>query len=308
MLVDMRLFTRVTTGLAQTMPLTHSPTAASTMLLGLALSGVLQSCALVQKDDAGSAGSTAQSVSPQDNRIGSPVGARTAEPLQRSVDNSRKPVNSGPAPVGGAKRAATAAGSEGTQPLRSAASVGVDYLIGPSDLLEFAVFGVPEMERTVRVNATGIVSLPLIGAVTLAGLNTSQAEAMIAKKYAKNFLQNPQVSLFVKEFTSQRITIEGAVARPGIYPVTSQLTLLRALALAGGGGSYALLSEVMLFRRGSSLEADTQMFDLEKIRSGDVVDPVINAEDVIVVKRDPKRTALRDSFFGDLLTTLNPFK
>ena len=175
-------------------------------------------------------------------------------------------------------------------------------------MLDFDVYGVPDMQRTVRVNASGVVSLPLIGPVALAGMTTAQAEALIAQKYEKDFLQNPQVSLFIKEFTSQRITIEGAVARPGIYPVTGTLTLLRALALAGGGGQYALLNEVMLFRAGSATEGNTQMYDLEKIRTGEVADPIINPDDVIVVKRDPRRTALRDSFFGDVLSTLNPFK
>jgi polysaccharide biosynthesis/export protein len=254
--------------------------------------------------------------------MGTPLGSAAVEPLQRSVEASRQPVNTGldaaaPAASSAAEagmalrmdRGGATAGAEGAAaPMNSAATVGADYRIGPSDLLDFDVYGVPDMQRTVRVNASGVVSLPLIGPVALAGMTTAQAEALIAQKYAQDFLQNPQVSLFIKEFTSQRITIEGAVARPGIYPVTGQLTLLRALALAGGGGQYAMLNEVMLFRSGSALEANTQMFDLEKIRSGEIADPIINADDVIVVKRDPKRTALRDSFFGDVLSTLNPFK
>ena len=232
-------------------------------------------------------------------------------PLQNQVNASRKPVASdaaaNPALQPTADESAKVNPGE-PAPLSSLASVGNDYRIGANDLLEFDVFGVPNMQRTIRVNATGVVALPLIGPVTLAGLTAAQAEALIAKKYAADYLQDPQVSLFIKEFTTQRITIEGAVAKPGIYPVTGQLTLLRALALAGGGAQFALLNEVMLFRGGSAQEANTQMFDLEKIRSGEIADPMVNSDDVIVVKRDPKRTALRDSFFGDLLGTLNPFK
>lgn len=310
---------------------THSPALASALLLGLALAGAAPASALAQQAAAanGPGNAPGRAGASSDNRLGSPMGeplgAQAVEPLQRSVEASRQPVYTGQdpnanAPVGannpgmalrmdkGQDPAGPVAGSGGVPPLNSAASVGADYRIGPSDLLDFDVYGVPDMQRTVRVNASGVVSLPLIGPVALAGLNTAQAEALIAQKYEKDFLQNPQVSLFIKEFTSQRITIEGAVAKPGIYPVTGTLTLLRALALAGGGGQYALLNEVMLFRSGSSLEANTQMFDLEKIRTGEIADPIINADDVIVVKRDPKRTALRDSFFGDLLSTLNPFK
>jgi polysaccharide biosynthesis/export protein len=263
--------------------------------------------------------------SPMGTPMGAPLGAvadgaQPVEPLQRPVDAARQPVGGAGAPATAAAMSAATttngvpangaatAMADGPQPLSSAASVGADYRIGPNDLIEFDIFGVPDMKRTVRVNASGVVSLPLIGPAAVAGMTTGQAEAMLAKRYQADYLQNPQVSLFIKEFTSQRITIEGAVARPGIYPVTGELTLLRALALAGGGAQYAMLSEVMLFRSGSSATSNTEMFDLEKIRNGEIPDPTINADDVIVVKRDPKRTALRDSFFGDLLSTLNPFK
>jgi polysaccharide export outer membrane protein len=260
---------------------------------------------------------------PMGTPMGQPLTSSTAGGsgalLQSQVDAGRQPVASDGASVAarlnppddgaapGSKAADVAASGE-PQPLNSLASVGTDYRIGANDLVDFDVFGVPNMQRTVRVNASGMVALPLIGPVTLAGLTAAQAENLIAQKYAENYLQDPQVSLFIKEFTTQRITIEGAVARPGIYPVTGQLTLLRALALAGGGAQFAQLNEIMLFRGGSAQEANTQMFDLEKIRNGDIPDPVVNSDDVIVVKRDPKRTALRDSFFGDLLSTLNPFK
>ena len=256
--------------------------------------------------------------------MGAPMGqalgasAASAEPLQRPVDAARQPAGAGlPSGEGAAAAPGSPQAGEGAgaaakagepQPLNTLTTVGADYKIGPSDLLDFDIYGVPDMQRTVRVNASGMVSLPLVGPVMLAGQTTAQAEATIAAIYAKDFLQDPQVSLFIKEFTSQRITIEGAVAKPGIYPVIGQLTLLRALALAGGGGQYAQLNEVMLFRSGSSTEANTQTFDLEKIRTGEIPDPVINADDVIVVKRDPKRTALRDSLFSHFLTTSNPFK
>jgi len=119
--------------------------------------------------------------------------------------------------------------NEGVMPL-------TNYKITASDLLEVEVFGVDDLKRTVRVNTTGSISLPLVGMVQVAGLTATEAELIIATRYAADFLQNPQVSVFVKEFTTQRVTIDGAVNKPGIYPLTGQITLLRALALAGGGG------------------------------------------------------------------------
>ena len=192
-------------------------------------------------------------------------------------------------------------------PLNSLAGLGADYRMGPNDLIDVEVYGVADLKRTVRVNSSGMVSLALVGNMALAGLTAQQAEAAIAAKYAEKYLQDPQVSVFIKEFTTQRITIEGAVARPGIYPVTGQLTLLRALALAGGGAKFADLSEINLFRTVNQMPQQKLTFDLEKIRQGEASDPAIVADDVIVVKRDPARAALMDSLFKDVLDTLNPF-
>lgn len=192
-------------------------------------------------------------------------------------------------------------------PLSSLASVGTDYKISPNDLLEFNVFGVPEMKRDIRVNASGMVSLPLVGPVPIAGLTAQAAEQLIAARYGEKYLQDPQISLFIKEFTTQRITIEGAVAKPGIYPVTGQLTLLRALALAGGGAQYADLNDIMMYRQYPDGRREALKYDLEKVRAGEVADPDVRADDVIVVKRDARRAGLRDSLFRDILDTINPF-
>lgn len=192
-------------------------------------------------------------------------------------------------------------------PLGTLASLGADYRIGPNDLLDVEVFGVPDLKRSVRVNSSGQISLALVGNVVVAGLSAQQAEELVAEKYSKNYLQDPQVSVFIREFTTQRITVEGAVTRPGIYPVTGQVTLLRALALAGGGAPMANLSEIMVFRDAPGAARVTQIYDLEKIRAGELPDPLVLADDVIVVKRDSARAALRDSLFRDVIDSINPF-
>ena len=229
-------------------------------------------------------------------------------PLQTSQQQGRVPLGA-PAPALGSSpadaAAATATPGE-PQPLSSLAVVGSDYRINPNDLLEFDIFGVPDMKRSVRVNASGQVSLPLIGAVPLAGLTGQEAEALIAERYAEKYLQNPQVSLFIKEFTTQRVTVEGAVTKPGIYPVTGQLSLLRALALAGGFAPMAELSEITVYRVGADGQRQMQVYDLEKVRAGELMDPEVLPDDVIVVKRNPKRTAVRDSLFRDILGIFNP--
>lgn len=203
----------------------------------------------------------------------------------------------GPAPIAANQPAAT--------PLAPGETGPRDYRIGPQDLLEIRVFGIEELKRDVRVNSRGAVSLPLIGPVDLGGLTSEEAEKLIATRYEKDFLQNPQVSVFIKEFTSQRITVEGAVARPGIYPMRGDTTLVQAIALAGGQGNLPDLSEVMVFR----LEAGQRrphVYDLIKIRGGEAEDPKLVNEDIIVVKREQSRVVLRDSVVGDVITILNP--
>lgn len=202
-------------------------------------------------------------------------------------------------------------GSDGTAVAlapQAATGVAADYRIAPNDLMEFDVFGVPDMKRDVRVNASGQVSLPLIGPVQVSRLTAHEAEQLIADKYEEKYLRDPQVSLFIKEFTTQRVAIEGAVLRPGIYPVSGQLTLLRALALSGGFAPYADINQIVVYRGGTAASREQFTYDLDKVRAGQQADPDIRSDDVIVVQRNARRTALRDSLFRDIIDTLNPFK
>lgn len=181
-----------------------------------------------------------------------------------------------------------------------------DYRIGPQDLIEVQVYGLENLKREVRVNSRGVISLPLIGTVVLGGLTAQEGEELITTMYEKDYLRNPQVSLFIKEFTSQRITIEGAVNRPGVFPIKGQTSLLQALAIAGGGAALSDMTAVMLFRVENGAKK-TIKYDVGKIRSGELDDPILMNDDLVVVNRSAARTALRDSLFGDILNTINPF-
>lgn len=186
-------------------------------------------------------------------------------------------------------------------------SLGKDYKVGPNDLIDVEVLELENLKRTVRVNAAGAVSLPLIGRVAVAGLTSQEVEEAIAARYAEKYLQNPQVSVFIKEFTTERITIEGAVSRPGMFPLTGKITLLRALAMAGGFGAIANTSEVMLYRVNEHGVRQVAVYDIEKIRGGKNDDPLIQGDDLIVVQRDSTRALLKDSLFRDVIDSINPF-
>ncbi len=200
-----------------------------------------------------------------------------------------------------------AVGDGAKQSARAApAVVETEYRIGSQDLMEIAVFGQPELTRTVRVNSRGQISLPLIGQIDAVGRTSQQLERLVADRLSEKYLQDPQVTVFMKEFTTVRFTVEGAVNKPGVYPLVGQMTLLRALAVAGGQGALSDMGEVMLFRVAPSGERLTQTFDAEKIRTGESVDPLIQNDDMVVVKRSKARTAFKDSLFRDILDAFNP--
>ncbi|WP_194792850.1 polysaccharide biosynthesis/export family protein [Caenimonas koreensis] len=182
-----------------------------------------------------------------------------------------------------------------------------DYRLGPGDLVELEVFDMENLKRTVRINAAGNVSLPLIGSLTLGGLTVPEAEARIAQKYSEKYLQDPQVSLFVKEFTTERVTVEGAVVKPGVVPLSGQMTLLRVLAVSGGFGSIANMSEVLIYRVNENNVRQVAAFDVEQIRAGKAEDPLVKGDDLIVVQRDRTRAFLKDSIFRDIVDSVNPF-
>ncbi len=168
-----------------------------------------------------------------------------------------------------------------------------DYRIGAQDLLNISVFGVEELTKDVRVNSNGKISLPLVGPVMAGGRTIPELEAELAKRYADGYLQDPQVSVFVKEFTSQRVTLEGAVAKPGIYPITGRTSLLQAIALAGGvDDKVADLGGIVLMRQVDG-KRQAAVFDLRQVRRGTMPDPQVYGDDIIVVEQSGSKTAMR---------------
>jgi len=168
-----------------------------------------------------------------------------------------------------------------------------DYRIAPLDVLEISVFGVPDLTRTAQVSSSGMITLPLIKNVKAGGRTASELEREIARKLQASYLQSPQVSIFIKEYNSQRITIDGAVNKPGIFPITGKVSLLQAIALAEGLALVADPSGVMVFRTVGNKRMGAR-FDISKIRSGKQSDPMLQAGDIVMVDESAARTTLRD--------------
>jgi polysaccharide export outer membrane protein len=168
-----------------------------------------------------------------------------------------------------------------------------DYRIGAQDLLQVSVYGIDELSRDVRVNSNGQISLPLIGGVMAGGKTIPELEKAIGDKLKDGYLQDPQVTVFIKEFTSQQVTLEGALQKPGIYPLTGKTSLLQAIALAQGLDDLADLHNVIVFRTidGKRMGA---VYDIAQVRAGNLEDPEIYGDDIVVVEKSGSRSAYRE--------------
>jgi polysaccharide biosynthesis/export protein len=167
-----------------------------------------------------------------------------------------------------------------------------DYKISPLDVLDVSVFGVKDLDRTVQVSSSGMISLPLINQVRAGGKTAAGLEREIANKLSAAYLQSPQVSVYVKEFNSQRITVDGAVKKPGIFPTTGKISLLQAIALAEGLNEIADPSGILLFRTVDNKRMVAR-YDLRMVRSGKINDPYLQAGDIVMVDESSAKTTLR---------------
>jgi len=156
------------------------------------------------------------------------------------------------------------------------------YRIGPMDVLDISVFQVPDLSKTVQVAETGTINFPLVGEVPAAGKTAQQLERELAAKLGAKYLQNPQVTVLVRENNSQRFTIEGAVKSPGVFPMKGETTLLQSMAMAGGIDTATSDSTVLVLRYTDGKRSAAK-FDVAAIQKGKAEDPPIQSGDVLVV-------------------------
>jgi polysaccharide biosynthesis/export protein len=154
------------------------------------------------------------------------------------------------------------------------------YQIGPMDVLDISVFNVPELTKTVEVAGNGTINLPLLGEVPAAGKTTQQLERELTAKLGAQYLQNPQVTVMVKENNSQHVTVQGAIEKPGVYPLKGKTTLLELVAMAGGFKDTSDSSVLVL--RTSQGKRSAAKFDVADIQKGQEEDPIVQSDDVIV--------------------------
>ncbi len=142
-----------------------------------------------------------------------------------------------------------------------------DYRIGADDLLEVTLFDVEgkngePRQVTARVSQSGALTLPLIGQVTVGGKTPVEAEETLRQQY-RRYIRDPQLSVFVKEYRSYRVSVVGYVEKPGVYEVTGERTVLEVLAMAGGLNAKA--GKTVQISRGRDDRMQTLVIDLDRL-------------------------------------------
>ena len=161
---------------------------------------------------------------------------------------------------------------------------GDDYTIGPQDVLAINVWKEPEISRTVPVRPDGKISLPLVGDILASGRTPVQLKREIAERL-KNYLSDPEVTVIVQSVNSRRFNVVGGVASPGTYDLTKRMTILDAIAQAGGPVDFAKLKKIYVLRLLENGERLRIPFNYKQVIKGNNFQQNIELEpgDTIVV-------------------------
>ena len=160
--------------------------------------------------------------------------------------------------------------------------LGSGYKIAPLDTLTIKVFKMPDLSGDFEVDLTGQISMPLIGSLTATDYTTAQLDEQLTRKLGAKYLENPDVSVGIKSSTSRSVTVDGAVNKAGGFPANGPMTLMQAVAQAGGASPEANIRRVAIFRTIAG-KRQAAAFDLASIRRGEMEDPPVYPGDIVIV-------------------------
>lgn len=209
-----------------------------------------------------------------------PVALLVAGCVPQTAKPSHADLQTAPAAQAQAEEAAIAAALSGIANPKS------DYKLSPADLLEVTVYREEELGRTVRVSQNGEISLPLVGTLKVGGSSLQDAQARVAEKFAE-YLVNPQVTVFIKEYGNKKIYVLGEVAKPGSLdlPPESKLTVLEAISMSGGFSAVAAKDRTRVIRAGEGGKSQSWTVEVSAITTGGRKDKDMTLEpnDVVFV-------------------------
>jgi polysaccharide export outer membrane protein len=154
--------------------------------------------------------------------------------------------------------------------------------IGVDDTFDVRVYGEPELSGTYRVATDGSIDYPLAGRLQVVGLRPGEVQQLLVKKLKDGFLKDPQVTVTIKDRNSQKISVLGQVARPGQVAYYPNMTIVDAIASAGGFTGIAAKNSVSL-RREVAGKTETRVFPVADISEGRSPNVTVLPGDVLVV-------------------------
>jgi len=168
--------------------------------------------------------------------------------------------------------------------LAAAPLLAAEYVIGAADVLFISVLGNKDLDTVSSVTPGGKISFPLVGDVQAAGLTAQELADRLTRALSEK-IRNPVVSVSLREINSYRVYVLGGVAKPGVLSSKSEITLLQALALAGGVTPGADLTLCYVARGNRRLDADFRKLVMQGDLSQNII---LKPEDVVVVPTSPK--------------------
>lgn len=190
----------------------------------------------------------------------------------------------------------------------TAAALDSSYKIAPMDTLSIRVFGMEDITGDYQVDLRGNVSLPLVGDVVAMNLTPMELDDLLSRKYGEKYLENPDISIGIKQSAGRNVTVDGAVRKGGIFAVPGTMTLMQAVALAGGiDQDTANPRRVAIFRTING-QRQAAAFDLVSIRRGEMSDPPVYSGDIVIVDGSGIKAAQKQIFQAfPLLNIFRPF-
>lgn len=169
-----------------------------------------------------------------------------------------------------------------------------EYVLRADDIISVVVFREPDLTlENAPIGADGTLSLPLIGPVQAAGLNSRQFARQVEERLAGSYLTQPHVSVNVVEYRSHQVTVEGAVTKPGVFAFRPGTRLSGAIALAEGPKREANENQVAVFRRDRE-GMTVAKFDYAAMQKGTMIDPVIMPGDRVILGTDTLEQVWQD--------------
>ena len=158
-----------------------------------------------------------------------------------------------------------------------------DTTLGPGDVFSVRVFGEDVLSGDHQVAPDGTINFPLLGAVDVGGLEPTEVAAKLQNELReRDLLRNPHVSVYVQEYASKRISVVGAVANPGAFPLEPGMTVVQAISMAGGFSSLANRDGTVVTRRIGD-ETVRYRVPVERVTRGQAKDIEVAAGDIIFV-------------------------